>query len=168
MEVDESDALEYFIRCPDKIHNCCGYSIEHIIKEVKCATSTPLILKLSVTNRIDFLLNSSIDECIEAISINSVPWSVVYPYKKSPLEKYGGGTLSGKIAQKYTRHFIKQLISMTDIPIIGCSVWDYDDIQKLYDMGCSAIAFGSIFLRYPWRPTQFVKKRTDTNTGSIK
>ncbi len=159
-------AIELNVSCSNVLPNndyCFdfdGYEIEQIIKETSSVTTLPLILKLSVTHRIENLFKSpSLYKCIEAISINSVPWSVIYPDKKSPLEKYGKGALSGKIAQCFTWPFIKQIRSKTNIPIIGCSVWEYNDIQKLYDIGCSAIGFGSIFLRYPWRPTQFVRKQ---------
>jgi len=37
-------------------------------------------------------------------------------------------------------------------------LWEFDDIRKLRKMGAKAISFGSIFLRYPWRPTLFVRK----------
>lgn len=47
---------------------------------------------------------------------------------------------------------------MKNVPIIGCSIWDYEDIDNLYNIGCEAISFGSIFLRYPWRPTTFVRR----------
>lgn len=117
----------------------------------------PIILKLGISSNIENLF-PRIGKYIEAISINSVPWDIVYPDIKSPFEKFGGGALSGKIIQPYTWKFIKELKKITDSPIIGCSIWEYDDIKKLYDLGASAISFGSIFLRYPWKPTQFVRR----------
>jgi len=40
-----------------------------------------------------------VEEIVEAISINSVPWRVVYPDRESPLTRFGGGGVSGKNAQ---------------------------------------------------------------------
>ena len=82
---------------------------------------------------------------------------------RSPLSKYGDGAVSGKKAQKYNWELITKLKEKTNVPVIGCSVWDYEDIQKLYDMKCDAVAFGSIFLRYPWRPTIFIRRRENEN-----
>lgn len=155
--------IEINISCPNIIDNDIyefdfeGYKIERLLRIVKQNTDLPIILKLSVTNRIENLF-PKIEKYIDAISINSVPWKFAYPYTDSPFESLGGGGLSGKIIQNYTWGFIEELIKKTNVPIIGCSIWDYDDIDKLYDIGCKAIGFGSIFLRYPWRPTTFVRK----------
>lgn len=126
-------------------------------EKVKKVTSHPLLLKLSVVHKIDEIL-PHIKGIIEAISINSVPWRIVFPNKKSPLECFGGGGVSGRTAQPYTFPFVERLTKKTDIPVIGCSVWEFQDIEKLRNLGAKAISFGSIFLRYPWRPTSFVKK----------
>ncbi len=160
-------AVEIDLFCPnlkiDKyIFDFEGYTIERFLKITKEHTRLPIILKLSVTNRIENIF-PNIEKYIDAISINSVPWKFIYPDIKSPFESLGGGALSGKIVQPYTWKFIKDLINVTHVPIIGCSVWNYDDIDRLYEIGCKAISFGSIFLRYPWRPTSFVRKYNDKN-----
>ncbi len=154
--------IEINTSCPnvlnnDYIYDFEGYMIKNILRMAKQNTDLPIILKLSVTNRIDNLF-PNIEKYIDAISINSVPWKFIYPYTESPFESLGGGGLSGKIVQNYTWGFIEELIKKTNVPIIGCSIWDYEDIDKLYDIGCKAIGFGSIFLRYPWRPTIFVRR----------
>jgi len=95
---------------------------------------------------------------IEAFSINAVPWNLVFPNCESPLAKYGGGAVSGKIAQPFIWPFAEKLIGITSRPIIGPSVWDFEDIEKLRDMGAKAVSFGSIFLCHPARPTRFVRK----------
>ena len=159
--------IEINVSCPnvmnnDYSHDFEGYMIKNILRVSKQNTDLPIILKLSVTNRIDNLF-PDIEKYIDAISINSVPWKFIYPYTESPFESLGGGGLSGKIIQNYTWRFIEELIKKTNIPIIGCSIWDYEDIDKLYNIGCKAIGFGSIFLRYPWRPTTFVRRYKSDN-----
>ena len=42
------------------------------------------------------------------------------------------------------------------IPVIGASIWNYDDIEKLFGFGAKAVAFGSVFMCYPWRPTRYL------------
>jgi len=55
----------------------------------------PLILKLSTTH--DYLkIERETRGLIRAISINSVPWNIVFPQKKSPLENLGGRRRIGK------------------------------------------------------------------------
>jgi len=126
-------------------------------KTVGVESRFPLILKLSVVHDIKSIL-PEVKDIVEAISINSVPWVVIFPNKKSPLAHLGSGGVSGKIAQSHTWGFVKRLVESTDIPVIGPSVWDFEDIAKLRKIGAKAISFGSIFLRYPWRPTLFVRK----------
>lgn len=122
----------------------------------------PLILKLSSVH--DYLtIAEETAKHIEAISINSVPWATMFPGKKSPLAKMGGGGVSGKIAQPWTWRMAEEISRTAGIPVIGAGVWEYDDIGKLFDLGCGAVAFGSLFLRYPWRPTDFVARFKSKN-----
>lgn len=117
----------------------------------------PLILKLSVIHNVEVII-PEVEGVIEAVSINSVPWHIVYPGKKSPLAHLGGGGVSGKVASPFTWDFVEMFSSKFSIPVIGSSVWDFEDIQELRDLGAKAISFGSIFIPYPWRPTAFVRR----------
>lgn len=126
-------------------------------KALKKVSPWPLILKLSYTH--DYIaIAKALKGVVEAISINSVTWPVVFSDQPSPLKKFGGGAVSGKRVQEFTWKMVSDLARETKIPVIGASVWNYEDIQKLFDLGAKAIAFGSIFLRYPWRPTLFVQR----------
>jgi len=95
---------------------------------------------------------------VQALAINSVPWSMCFPTQESPLAGLGGGGVSGKVAQVHTWEMMQRLSEMTDIPVIGPSVWEYEDIARLRQLGAQAISFGAIFLRYPWRPSGFVRR----------
>lgn len=151
-------ALEINASCPNSPSELARNSqaVIDTAKALKYVAKWPLILKLSCTH--DYVaIAKALEGVVEAISINSVPWPVVFPEKKSPLAKLGGGGVSGKVVQKYTWEMVKDLAGGTSLPVIGASVWEYEDIQKLFDLGAKAIAFGSIFLRYPWRPTQFIQ-----------
>lgn len=130
---------------------------------VKEQSSLPLILKLSVVHDIE-TITRELNGCVEAYSINSVPWGVVFPNKKSPLVHLGDGGVSGKIAQPHTWRFLEKLAKITDTPVIGPSVWNYEDIAEVRRHGARAVSFGSVFLRYPWRPTLFIKRETRNNS----
>ena len=124
---------------------------------VRSVSRFPIILKLSVGHEVERILRA-VEDAVEAFSINSVPWTVVYPQRRSPLAHLGGGGVSGKIAQPFTWKLVKKLSEMTEIPVIGPSVWDFEDIARLRNLGAKAISFGAIFLRYPWRPILFIRK----------
>ncbi len=152
-------AIELNASCPntesgvlentEKIVDCC--------KKAKDYSRFPLILKLSVIHDVERII-PEVEGIIEAVSINSVPWNIVYPHKKSPLAHLGGGGVSGKVASPYTWDFVEMLAYKFSVPVIGPSVWDFKDIQGLRDLGAEAISFGSVFLPYPWRPTLFVRR----------
>lgn len=145
--------------CPNVAGEClhdADQTIE-ICKALKQESHLPLILKLSVAHPIKEIV-PHINGLVEAISINSVPWSTFSPDKKSPLVNFGGGGVSGKIVQPYTWNLVKELVKITSIPIIGPSVWKFDDIKRLRELGAEAISFGSIHLLHPWRPTMFARK----------
>ena len=124
---------------------------------VKSISRFPVILKISVAHDVKNIAAPT-EKLVEAFSINSVPWQMVFPNQRSPLVRLGGGGVSGKIAQPFTWKLVEELSKITIVPIIGPSVWDYEDICKLRILGAKAISFGAIFLCYPWRPTLFVKK----------
>ena len=117
----------------------------------------PLILKISVAHDVSQIVEK-VAGIVEAISINSVPWSRAFPNRRSPLEVFGGGGVSGKIAQPFTWALVKKITGLTSIPVIGPSIWDFKDLNKVRNLGAKAISFGSVFLRYPWRPTLYVRK----------
>lgn len=117
----------------------------------------PLILKVSVIHDAKLIVKE-LGNSVEAFSINSVPWEIVFSNTSSPLVSLDGGGVSGKVIQPYTWELVRKIVEITNVPVIGPSVWDFDDLEKVRNFGAKAISFGSIFLRYPWRPTLFVKK----------
>lgn len=152
--------LEYNASCPNTEHDVFSNSQEVVqnCKLIVSVTRFPVLLKLSVSHKAEEIIKQ-VSEYAEAISINSVPWRVVFPAKKSPLEHLGQGGVSGKIAQPFMWEMIDRLNGVSNIPIIGPGVWEFDDIRKLREEFCvKAISFGSLFLPFPWRPTAFVKK----------
>ncbi len=152
-------ALEINASCPntpsDRHQNT--QVVIDTVRAVKSVTRWPLLLKLSCTH--DYkAIAQALEGTAEAISINSVPWKVLFPKEKSPLANLGGGGVSGRIAQKEHFKMVEQLASTSTVPVIGAGVWEYEDMEKLFKLGAGAVAFGSIFVRYPWRPTDFVKR----------
>lgn len=151
--------IEINASCPNTGDDLLA-NTENIIKSceiVRSISHFPVILKLSTVHDVSNIVNR-VEDFVEAFSINSVPWTAIFPQQQSPLASLGGGGVSGRIAQPFTWKLVEELSKITTVPIIGPSVWDYEDIERLRAIGASAISFGSIFLRYPWRPTLFVRK----------
>jgi len=125
---------------------------------VRQNTKLPIILKLSVTHNINKII-PEIKDKIDAFSINSIPWHIIYPNKISPLEHFGNGGVSGKPAQKINWQFMQEIINLSKIPVIAPSIWDKKDIEITKNMGAKAFSFGTRFLLTPWRPNQIISSR---------
>jgi dihydroorotate dehydrogenase len=152
-------ALEINASCPNTEADILK-NAEKVVRScrmVKRFSRFPLILKLSVVHDLEKIVKA-VEGIVEAFSINSVPWNVIFPDKKSPLAKLGGGGVSGKIAQPFTWPFAKRLAEMSSVPVIGPGVWDFGDPSKLRALGCKAVSFASVFLCHPWSPNQIVKQ----------
>ncbi|MBX4201152.1 hypothetical protein KW786_03440 [Candidatus Parcubacteria bacterium] len=146
----------------------------HAVKKV---CRHPLIAKLSVAQ--NYLgIAQGIVGAAEAISLNSVPWEMVYPDRKSPLAWLGdgetGGGVSGKPAQEFNWKAVKELVDQGLLPVIAPSVMEFDDMAKVRELGASAVSFGAIHLpsygrwwqlwkfwtlfTNPLKPTRFIKQ----------
>jgi dihydroorotate dehydrogenase (NAD+) catalytic subunit len=130
-------------------------AVVEMCSAIKSASNLPIILKLSVAQDVDATL-PRVAGLAEAIAINSVPWSMAFPGRPSPLARFGGGGVSGKAAQPFTWPLVRKITAAGTIPVIAPSIWDYADIAAARRLGAQAVSFGSVFLRYPWRPTKFV------------
>jgi len=149
-----------------EINWSCPNTQEHGLKDarqiidgtlaVSAAVNLPIILKLGVTHEADLILNE-LASVVEAVSINSVPWSIVFPNSQSPLAKFGGGGVSGQAAQVQNWEFMRRIAKLERVPVIGPSPWSFLDLHFLRNRGAQAISFGSLFLRHPSLPTKFVK-----------
>lgn len=151
--------LEINASCPNT-ETCILQDTARVIascEAVKTNSRLPLILKMSVTHDVSKIVKE-VEGIVDAISINSVPWTMAFPNLRSPLENLGEGGVSGKVAQPFTWGLVKKITELTTIPVIGPSVWDFSDLEKVRNFGAKAISFGSVFLHRPWSPTMYVRK----------
>ena len=150
--------------CP----NICGNHLQDTDKVVADCKALyekschPIILKLSIVHPIEKII-PQVEKVVEAISINSVPWSTVFPNRKSPLARFGNGGVSGKAAQPFTWDMVKRIVEITNIPVIGPSIWEFSDIEKLRNMGAKAMSLGSVFF-YPLRLRRILKSIEKKNS----
>lgn len=131
-------AVEYNVSCPNlenKKFKDTGFIIA-MCKYIVAVSKFPLILKIGKDN--EYLnITKATKGIVQAVNINSVP--------------DGCGGISGKIAQNVNWRIVKDLTNNTSTPIIGPSVWNYDDIEKLFNLGVKAISFGSVSMIHPIR-----------------
>ena len=135
---------------------CCEAVVRNC-REFKKLLRHPLFLKLTVESNVEQIL-PGLEGVVEAVSINSVRWKKMFPDKISPLDKVGGGAVSGKITQPIVWPFLERVACASSIPVIASAIWDFDDLVKVRALGVKAIGFGSVFMLHPWRPTKFVKR----------
>jgi len=161
-------AVEINASCPNSPDHSALLSnvqlVEESVKVVAEVCRHPIILKLSYQQQYLEII-CSLAHTLAAVSINSVPWGIVYPGKPSPLpKKFGHGGVSGKVAQQYTWAMIDRLVRDKKVPVIGASVWDYPDLEILKAKGVGAVAFGSVFIKHrrhvfcPCLPDQYVTR----------
>ena len=168
--LNDSDlvGLEVNASCPNTGHpmNDAQLVIDDV-KAVKEVSRHPVIVKVSVAQ--DYcLIVKQLEGVVEAVSLNSVPWEIVYPPDRtcirSPLWRLekkvggGGGGVSGKLAQKYNWPAVRNLATQTSVPVIAPSIMEFEDLTRVRSLGAKAVSFGAIHLRTPWQPTQIVRK----------
>ena len=131
-------AFEYNASCPNDIPIGAKETIKRC-ESIKSLTDTPFIVKIGYASNHYMEIAKQTEGIVQAISINSVP---------SP----AGGAISGKPAQGINWDILKKLADSVSTPIIAPSMWNYEDIEKVFKMGARAVSFGSISMIHPSRP----------------
>ena len=156
--------LEVNVSCPNSGHP--DKKVEMVVESVKAVkelTRHPIIIKVGVDQ--DYLaIARGLEGVAEAISINSVPWKMVFPKNRSPLWRLeqrvggGGGGVSGKPAQDFNWAAVEALAKQGSLPVIAPSIMEFEDLETVTRYGAKAYSFGAIHLRTPWKPTSIVER----------
>lgn len=163
-------AVEVNPSCPNTGHAMQqADSIIENVTAVKAVSRHPIIVKVSVDQ--DYLaIARGLKGIAEVISINSVPWKTAFPNgDASPLWKLekevggGGGGVSGKPAQKFNWNAVEKLARDGSLPVIGPSIMDFADLEKVRSLGAKAVSFGAIHLKTPCKPTSIVRREQSCN-----
>lgn len=152
-------AIEFDADCPNadfSLDENTEFSIDACYA-IKSVSDKPLILKVSNRQKYLTILKQTMG-LLAAVSINGVRWMDIFKYRRSPLRHHGGGAVSGQAAQVVTWDMVRRISKLKIVPVIGPSVWDYGDLQRVRENGAQAISFGSVFLCFPWRPTLYVRR----------
>lgn len=169
-------AIEVNYSCPNA---GTGFAaVEALIRGVTAVAEVsrhPVIVKVSVAQ--DFkTIATRLKGIAEAVSINSVPWELVFQNSRTPLHglesrvKGGGGGVSGRPAQAYNWEAARELAELRSLPVIAPSIMELEDVETLKNLGAQAFSFGTIHLptfpiwchpmsliQNPQKPTQIVR-----------
>lgn len=94
----------------------------------------PVTLKLSAKQNYAGIA-CNLKNKVSAISINSVPWNILFPDKVSPLARFGGGGVSGRTAQSITWKMALSISSSIDLPVFVPGIWNIKDLEKIKEYG---------------------------------
>lgn len=161
----EIKGIEYNPSCPNISHKLNTAEIAECLRRLK--RSLPeLTLRLKLDPTMDIaevgvLLSKLDSDTISLLTINSVRWDYLFPDKKSPLNQFGGGGVSGKIAQPVTWDFAQRLSQLTKIPVVWPSIWCKEDVTEAIDRGAKHISLGSVFLARPFTAGQILRNIQD-------
>ena len=151
--------IEVNVSCPNTEHGLGeAEAVAAGVRAVAAASKHPVICKVSVAQ--DYLgIAGRLEGVAEAISFNSVPWAIAFPDRASPLAELGGGGVSGRAAQPHSWRALADIRqSGCTIPLIASSIMAYEDLARVRALGASAVSFGSIHMRTPWKPTAIVRR----------
>lgn len=162
--------LQINFSCPNTGHDqreLVG-EIQDALKEA-AALGVPLVPKLSVVIPPSLAIQILEDPNCDAIAVsNSIPWSDVpdgvrklfFRSERSPLERFGGGAVSGKYLRPLVTEWISQLRRMgCRKPIIGGGgILHAKDVNEFVEAGASAVSPGTIVMLRPWRLSKVIKR----------
>lgn len=168
--------IEINVSCPNTEHGMPqSQAIFETIVAVLKVSHHPVLLKLSCDQPYmeimrmleEWKKKNPHSPSVEAVTLNSVPWKTVFGEKRTPLHRLekrvggGGGGVSGKAAQLHNWKALAEMANRTGFttPVIGCSVWNYEDIPHLLEViGVRAISFGAVFIQKPWAAARWSKR----------
>ena len=153
-------ALEINSCCPNiksEVTQNISFTVE-ACQKVYEVSKHPLILKISAGQRYCKEIVRQISEIIEAIAINSVPWEIVFPGKKSPLAKFGNGAVSGGAAQAVNWRIVREIAPLTTAGIIAPDIYWEGDIEKARKLGAKSVSCGAGLSRHPLRISRMIQQ----------
>jgi len=109
-----------------------------------------LITKLSICHPYEFAQELEQVGANALHAVNTIPFNLVFPLARSPLDEVGGGGVSGgptfPLALRYNQELRKKVGLFL---IMGCGVTCRDDVQRCFDLGADAVSLCTLALRKP-------------------
>ncbi len=116
-----------------------------------------LIVKLSICHPYEFAQELQGLGVNALHAVNTIPYNIVFPLQRSPLDEVNGGGVSGgpafPLALRYNQE-LRQKVRL--FLIMGCGVTSRDDIQRYFDLGADAVSICTLALRKPQEAARVV------------
>jgi dihydroorotate dehydrogenase (NAD+) catalytic subunit len=131
--------------------------------------NAPLLVKLNALTPVGIAREIALNErCDGLICSNTIPWGQLpdrinwkelFGTDVSPLQKFGGGGLSGKPLLPIVIDWIKDAreAGITKPIIGGGGILSKEDALEVLNAGANAIELGSVFILRPWRVQSIVR-----------
>lgn len=139
--------------------------------EIAAVLKVPLMPKLSVTTDVETAVKiASLKECDAICVSNTIPWGGLsnridwknlFGTDRSPLEKYGGGGLSGAPLLPLVEEWVREAVVTRKIskPInAGGGILSCRDVDRLKNCGASSIFIGSVAFLRGWRVKSIIRR----------
>ncbi|NTU98697.1 hypothetical protein HGA64_01675 [Candidatus Falkowbacteria bacterium] len=158
--------IELNISCPNTGHEQ-RVLIAEAKKKLRIAgeilPNVPLIIKVSVEESPLTVAEIVYDTPCDAVDISNtlkwgrlpdrIDWEKLFGTKVSPLERFGGGGMSGKYLLPLVDDWIVEARRIgIELDIIGGGgIMHKADIKRLQKAGANGVSFGTMYMLRPWR-----------------
>lgn len=153
--------VELNFSCPNVNHDTQIDSVVAMTEAFAKRCRHPLVVKLSYADPY-LQICERLDGKVSAFDlINTIPWGMVYGDTPSPLKKNGlvGGVSGPDIAVAAGIALTQVRSAGLKTPVIsGGGIDSYQEVANRFHMGAGAVAFGTMFIRTPWKPNQIIRQ----------
>jgi len=161
-------ALELNYSCP----NSQEAIRDNVAQALKCSQAVKgkapglfLIAKISICHPYEFAQELGNLGVNALHAVNTIPYEMVYPLKRSPLWQVGGGGVSGGPAFEQALSYNTGLRQKVSLPLImGCGVRNGEDVQRYLDAGADAVSFCTLALRNPREAAEIILRFNKEST----
>jgi dihydroorotate dehydrogenase (NAD+) catalytic subunit len=155
-------ALELNYSCPNSEEAIAKNVIQALQCTRKVRSLYPqlfLIAKLSICHPYEFAQELERIGINGLHAINTIPYNIVFPFQRSPLNEVSGGGVSGGPAFPLALRYNQELRQKVDsFLIMGCGVTGEDDVRRYFDLGADAVSLCTLALRKPQAAARIVLK----------
>ena len=153
-------ALELNFSCPNSEEAIA----QNVAQSLRCAREVRqrypdlfLLAKLSICHPYEFAQELEHIGVNALHAVNTIPYNIVFPLQRSPLDEVSGGGVSGgpafPLAVRYNQE-LRQKVRL--FLIMGCGVTGAGDVQRYFDLGADAVSLCTLVLRKPQEAARLV------------
>jgi dihydroorotate dehydrogenase len=153
-------ALELNYSCPNSEEAIAKNVVQAIQCTRKIRNLYPdlfLVAKLSICHPYEFAQELEHMGVNALHALNTIPYGIVFPLQRSPLDGVGGGGISGGPASELAYKYNQELRPRVGLFLImGCGVTSRDDVKRYFDLGADAVSLCTLALRKPREAARIV------------